>query len=260
MEKSILPFSRLFLHLSSCFLLLYTSHMSEHKLNREERALRDVYDGEISTHLKHIEREFKEGFEFLRKYPKSVSIFGSSMTPSSDTSYMKAEEMAGRIVSELGYAVLTGGGPGIMEAATKGATEAGGQVAGLNISLPHERTTNEYLTMANSLKFSYFFSRKTMLTFAAEAYVFFPGGYGTFDELFSILTLIQTDKIPHVPLFLFGSEYWSRLEAFIREMMLERHHTIDQKDIEIFKITDSIDDVLETIKKAPVSDWWRNIN
>lgn len=234
--------------------------MSDHKLNKEERAMRDVYEGEISTHLMHIQKEFKEGFEFIKKYPKSVSIFGSSMTPSSDTNYMKAEELAGRIVSELGYTVLSGGGPGIMEAASKGAFEAGGSVAGLNISLPHERTTNEYLNKTNSLKFSYFFSRKTMLTFAAEAYVFFPGGYGTFDELFSILTLIQTDKIPHVPMFLFDSKYWNKVEAFLKEIMLETYHTIDPKDIEIFKITDSIDDILETVKKAPVSEWWRNIN
>ncbi len=234
--------------------------MSDHKLNREERAHRDVYEGEISAHLGHIAREFKDGFEFIKKYPKSVSIFGSSMTPSSDTNYMKAEELAGRIVTELGYTVLSGGGPGIMEAVSKGASEAGGVAAGLNISLPHERTTNDFLTKTTSLKFSYFFSRKTMLTFAAEAYVFFPGGYGTFDELFSILTLIQTDKIPHVPMFLFDSSYWSKLEAFIREMMLEKHRTIDARDMEIFKITDSIDDILDTVKKAPVSEWWRNIN
>lgn len=234
--------------------------MSSNKPNREERALRDVYEGEIETHLQHINREFKEGFEFLRKYPKSVSIFGSSMLSSSDPAYVKAEELAGRIVSELGYTVITGGGPGIMEAASKGAFEKGGIAAGLNISLPHERTSNDYVQKVNSLKFSYFFSRKTMLTFAAEAYVFFPGGFGTFDELFSILTLIQTDKIPAVPVLLFDSEYWKPLEAFIKGTMLEKFHTIDPQNLQIFKVTDSLDEVINTIKKAPVSEWWRNIN
>jgi len=234
--------------------------MSNHKPNKEERAHRDVYEGEIAAHLTHITQEFRDGFEFLRKYPKSVSIFGSSLTPSSDPNYMKAEELAGRIVTELGYTVLTGGGPGIMEAASKGAFDAGGVAAGLNISLPHERTTNDYVARTNSLKFSYFFSRKTMLTFAAEAYVFFPGGYGTFDELFSILTLIQTDKIPHVPVLLFDSKYWTKIEAFLKETMLGTYHTIDAKDVGIFKVTDSLEEILDTVKAAPVSEWWRNIN
>lgn len=234
--------------------------MSSHKLNKEERAHRDVYEGEIEAHLQHIGKEFKDGFAFLKKYPKSVSIFGSSQTPSSDPNYMMAEELAGRIVHELGYAVLTGGGPGIMEAASKGAFETGGMAAGLNISLPHERTTNDYVGHGNSLKFSYFFSRKTMLTFAAEAYVFFPGGFGTFDELFSILTLIQTDKIPHVPVLLFDSKYWKKFESFLKETMLDTYRTIDAEDLEIFKTTDSLEEILTTIKKAPVSEWWRNIN
>jgi uncharacterized protein (TIGR00730 family) len=129
---------------------------------------------------------------------------------------------------------------------------------GMNVSLPHERGSNAYVTHA--IKFSYFFSRKTMLAFTAEAYVFFPGGFGTFDELFGVLTLIQTDKIPHVPIILFGSEYWKPLEEFLRNFTADRYHAIERRDLSIFEITDSVDRVIEVIKKSPVSEWWRVIN
>lgn len=218
----------------------------------------DVHGNEIDTHIEHIGREFRDGFEFLRKYPKTVSIFGSSVTSPDEPVYRKAEELSARIYRELKYAILTGGGPGIMEAANKGAYDAGGISLGLNISLPHERTTNAYVTHA--IKFSYFFSRKTMLMFAAEAYVFFPGGYGTFDELFSLLTLIQTDKIPRVPVILFDSGYWNAWKSFLVDHMLKDYHAIDEKDLSIFEITDSPDRVIEIIRSAPVTEWWSNIN
>lgn len=131
----------------------------------------DIHNSDITHHLEHINKEFDDGFDFIKKYPKSVSIFGSSLIKADDENYRNAELVASRIVKELGYAIVTGGGPGIMEAANKGAYEAGGVSLGLNVSLPHERTTNAYTTQA--IKFSYFFSRKTMLTFAAEAFVFF---------------------------------------------------------------------------------------
>ena len=145
-----------------------------------------------------------------------------------------------------------------MEAANKGAYDAGGVSLGLNISLPHEHTTNAYVT--HSIKFAYFFSRKTMLAFAAEAYVFFPGGFGTFDELFSIITLIQTGKIPRVPVILMESHFWNPLKATLEKIMLNGYHTIEEADFSIFEITDSIDRAMEIITKAPVSEWWRNIN
>ena len=219
----------------------------------------DLHRGDIDKHLERIQREFRDGFEFLRTYPKSVTIFGSSMAKPSDSSYQKAEEFSGRIVRELSYAVVTGGGPGIMEAANKGAYDAGGISLGLNISLPHERVTNAYATHA--LKFSYFFSRKTMLTFAAEAFIFFPGGFGTFDELFSILTLIQTDKIPRVPVIMYDSRYWNKFADFLKKDMRDPNYdTIDARDLNLFEITDSLDRIVEIVKKAPVSEWWRNIN
>jgi len=218
----------------------------------------NIHAGEVIAHLEHINREFDDGFEFLRMYPKSISIFGSSLARPDGDAYKKAEELSARIVREVEYAVITGGGPGIMEAANKGAYEAGGVSLGLNVSLPHERTTNAYVTKA--IKFSYFFSRKTMLVFAAEAYIFFPGGYGTFDELFNILTLIQTGKIPRVPIVLYDSNYWNPLKQFLLDHTCNKYGAISKSDLDYFEITDSLDRIVEIIKKAPVSEWWRNIN
>ena len=219
---------------------------------------RDIHEKNIEEHLDRIQREFRLGFEFLQKYPRSVSIFGSSMAQPENPWYQHAVELSGRIVKDTGYAVISGGGPGIMEAASKGASQAGGKAVGLRINLLRERTANPYVT--DGIDFTYFFTRKTMLSFAAEAYIFFPGGFGTFDELFSILTLIQTAKIPRVPVILFDSRFWKPLRQFIESVDLKEYHTIDALDLDIFEITDSIDRVIEIIRKAPVSDWWRNIN
>lgn len=232
------------------------------------------HDGDINKHIERIGEEFRQGFEFLKKYPRSVTIFGSSVAQSNDPNYRKAEELGFRVAKDLGYAVITGGGPGIMEAANKGACQSradsagsgGGQhtcsiqglSAGLTISLPNEHSGNGF--SEKSLHFSYFFSRKAMLIFAAEAYVFFPGGYGTFDELFGLLTLIQTGKIPRVPLLLFDSRFWNPVKNLFKSTMLDAYNTIDTKDLTLFEITDSIDHVLETIRKAPTSDWWRTFN
>lgn len=218
----------------------------------------DIHEGDIETHLKRIESEFRDGFEFLRKYRRSVTIFGSSQAKPESAHYKAAHELADRVIRELSYAVVTGGGPGVMEAANKGAYEAGGPSLGMGVSIPHERSTNSFVTQY--IKFSYFFLRKTMMTFAAEAYVFFPGGFGTFDELFSILTLIQTGKIPRVPIILFDSRFWNELSAYLKKEMVDKYGTIDAFDLKLFEITDSLDRVIEIVKKAPVSEWWRNIN
>ena len=235
----------------------YTSAMNP-KHNPHYFSRRDIHGQEIETHLERINKEFRDGFAFLRKYPKSVTIFGSSLvTPESET-YKSAQLLGEAIARDCGYAVITGGGPGVMEAANLGAAHAHGQSVGLNVTLPHEHHINGAAN--DSMKFAYFFSRKVMLTFAAEAYVFFPGGFGTFDELFSILTLIQTGKIPHVPIVLFGTEFWNGFLKMMQEKMFAEYHTIDPHDLELVHVTDSVEFVVELIKKAPVSEWWRNIN
>ncbi|HEX7724847.1 MAG TPA: TIGR00730 family Rossman fold protein [Candidatus Paceibacterota bacterium] len=218
-----------------------------------------IHEKAIADHLTRIHKEFHQGFEFLQKYPRSVTIFGSSMTPPESSYYKHATEVAYKIAKELKYAVITGGGPGIMEAAAKGAHDAGGNAVGLRIHLLRERGPNPFTT--DAMDFTYFFSRKTMLTFAAEAYIFFPGGYGTFDELFSILTLIQTLKIPRVPIILFESAFWNPLKEFIQKNMLDAAtKTIDFADINLFEITDDPARVVDIIHRAPISEWWRSIN
>lgn len=226
--------------------------------NQQPIVKSDIHEGAINGHIELISKEFRQGFDFVKKYPKSVSIFGSSTLRSDSQYYQDAEKMASRIAREIGYAVVTGGGPGIMEAANKGAMSSGGASLGLRISIPSEHFHSEFLT--DSMKFAYFFSRKAMLMFAAEAYIFLPGGFGTMDELFEVLTLIQTGKIPKVPVILFGDGYWTDLIQFMKNNMIDKNHTIDQKDLDLFEVTDSVDRVIEIIRSAPVSEWWRNLN
>lgn len=196
-----------------------------------------------------ISTEFTDGFEFIKNYPRSVTFFGSARTAEDDPSYQKARNLASKIVTELHYSVTTGGGPGIMEAANRGAFEAGGNSLGLTIELPREQLTNQYLTDNES--FHYFFSRKVCLSFSAEAYIFFPGGFGTLDEFLEILTLVQTAKIPRSPIILVGASYWSPLESFFKETLL-KHGAISEEDLGLYTITDDDDLILDLIKKAPV--------
>lgn len=217
---------------------------------------REILKDEVQS-LARIFQEFKQGFNFLKKYPKTVSFFGSARLSPYDKNYIRSEELARRVVKELGYAIVTGGGPGIMEAANKGAIEAHGQSIGLTIRLPREQGTNKYVN--HELNFSYFFSRKTILTFAAEAYVFFPGGFGTFDELFTVLTLIQTNKIPRVPIILVERSFWTPFIEAIRTQMLIEHKTIGAEDLNLIEILDNDDDIIQKIAEAPISTWWKNI-
>lgn len=197
-----------------------------------------------------INKEFLDAFTFIKDNEKSVTFFGSARFKSTNSHYKEARELAGRIAKDLGYAVVTGGGPGIMEGANRGAKEAGGTSIGLAISLPREQNKNKYLT--DSMDFYYFFSRKVALSFSAEAYVYFPGGFGTLDEFFEILTLVQTQKIPRVPIILFGKDFWDPLNTFIRKHLYNSHKSIDLKDMELYTITDDIEEALRIIKRAPI--------
>jgi len=196
-----------------------------------------------------IAKEFTNGFEFIKNYPRSVTFFGSARIKEDEIYYKKARDLAGQIVSELHYSVTTGGGPGIMEAANRGAFESGGNSLGLTIELPHEQADNKYLT--DKEDFHYFFSRKVCLSFSAEAYIFFPGGFGTLDEFLEILTLVQTNKIPKAPIILVGVSFWSPLEQFFKDVLLE-NRTIAEKDLSLYTITDDENEILKIIKQAPI--------
>lgn len=197
--------------------------------------------------LFRIMAEFVDGFDTLSRIAPAVSIFGSARTPKTDPYYAKAEQFARELV-ELGFAVVTGGGPGIMEAANKGAKEAGGISVGLNIFLPHEQVANHYQTI--SLDFRYFFCRKVMFVKYAEAFVCFPGGYGTLDEFFESMTLIQTGKVERFPVLLIGSEYWSPLIAWASEHLTQNARYIDPTDLELCEITDDISYAAHRIMEA----------
>lgn len=196
-----------------------------------------------------VAKEFKDVFEFLEDYSASVTFFGSARLAPDNKYYEQARTLAERIVKELNYAIITGGGPGIMEAANKGAFEAQGNSAAITIDLPHEQATNPFVTATVPLY--YFFTRKVGLSFSAEAYVYFPGGFGTLDELFEILTLVQTNKIERVPVILFGSDHWLPMKQWLEDSLATKG-MIDREDLSLFTITDSYDEAIEIIKNSPV--------
>jgi uncharacterized protein (TIGR00730 family) len=198
-----------------------------------------------SWRIFRIMAEFVEGIEALSKLRQGVTIFGSAKVRPDDPYYKKAEHVARRLV-ESGFSVITGGGPGIMEAANKGAAEAGGQSVGLNIRLPYEQKPNPYANIV--LEYKYFFVRKVMFVKYAVAYIILPGGFGTMDELFEALTLIQTKRIKPFPVVLMGSEYWKGLVDWLRDTML-RNGKIDESDLDIIHITDDPDEAVRHIKK-----------
>ena len=213
--------------------------------------MKDEMQRVAGERVTEIAREFTQGFKFLEDYPKSVTFFGSNQITESDPYYQSARTLSARLVKELGYSIVSGGGPGIMEAADRGAFEAGGNSLGLLIKLPHEQPINVYIS--KSVSFYYFFARKVCLAFGAEVFIFYPGGLGTLDEFFEIITLIQTKKILNVPVICVGSEYWNKLKDFMANEILSRG-MVDASDMNLFTITDSQDEIIEIIKKAPVRE------
>lgn len=192
---------------------------------------------ETAERVTRIDQEFADGFDLINKYNDTISFFGSARFKPDHPYYQKARDI-GAALSDEGYSIVTGGGGGVMEAGDRGAMEAGGHSIGLNIELPHEQQPNPYAT--DSMQFRYFFIRKVILAFGASAYIYFPGGYGTLDEFFEIVTLIQTKKMPAAPIILVGNEYWTALDMFIKTYLLKHTQTISPGDEDLYIITEDI--------------------
>ncbi len=211
---------------------------------REKQYVIDAL-AEDSWRMFRILGEFVQGFEELADVGKAVTIFGSARLNEDSETYGKARELAGDL-ARAGYTVITGGGPGVMEAGNRGALDAGGRSVGLNVDLPHEQSPNPYQT--DSVKFKYFFVRKVMLVKYSTAFVVFPGGFGTIDELFEALTLIQTNKIKPFPVYLIGVEFWRGMLQWLQGTLL-RAGTISENDLHLFKVVDDVSTIPGEIEK-----------
>lgn len=221
----------------------------EGKIIREPKYCLDNSVIGDSWRMFRIMAEFVEGFDAMSAVDRPmVTIYGSARTPKDDANYLLAEKIAGDLVKE-GYGVITGGGPGIMEAGNKGAFEAGGVSIGLNIDLPHEQHLNPYISLP--LDFKYFFVRKVMFMKYSMAFICMPGGFGSMDELFESLTLIQTERIKPFPIVLVGSSFWGGLVNWIKDTMLANGN-ISEEDIDLFQVMDDPEDVVNYIKKTVV--------
>lgn len=218
--------------------------IANEKLNTEdvERSLRYAKD-------------LEQGLAKVRTFAQGVSIFGSARLDENGK-WCKLAEKLGFMLAQNGHAVISGGGPSIMQAANKGAYEAGGRSIGLNIELPHEQHINPYVT--DSIEFHYFFARKVMLTMASKVYVFFPGGFGTLDEFSEILILMQEGKMPKMPMFLIGKSFWKPLDKFFENKM-QKLGTISAKDRKIYKITDDITEVVKAANKIGHPSIYENL-
>lgn len=222
-------------------------------MNTEEAKIRRAFTEKDWQEIKaqdtwqifKIMAEFVEGFEKMSKIGPCVSIFGSARTAPEHKYYLLAEEIAFQLTKE-GYGVITGGGPGIMEAANKGAQKAKGKSVGLNIKLPFEQTPNPYIDFDKSITFDYFFVRKLMFIKYAQGFIVLPGGFGTMDELFESLTLIQTKKIARFPIVLVGKEYWGGLENWIRNVLITEKY-INPEDTKLFTVVDTAEEAVAVI-------------
>jgi len=230
---------------------------SQHKISEEHNqssrkapvlGVGEVVNYRDSWRIFRIITEFVEGYQFLGDLKKEVTLLGSARFPSNNKYYKIAQEL-GYLLGKNGFTTITGGGPGIMEAANKGAFEGGGESVGLNIQLPFEQRTNPYVKKAAA--FNYFFTRKVMLAFSASAFVFYPGGYGTLDEAFEILTLRQTHKInPRIPVIMMGKDFWTPLAAWLESHACQSHCTINRDELNLFRIVDEPEEAVNIIKKA----------
>jgi uncharacterized protein (TIGR00730 family) len=210
----------------------------------EDRRLLERREGDLAADVARIADEFLEGFEAVERIGRpAITVFGSARVREDHSAYIAARE-AGRLLAEAGFAVVTGGGPGVMEAANRGAREAGGLSVGFNIELPHEQGSNDYLDIG--VTFRHFYARKVMFVKAAEGFLIFPGGFGTLDELYESLTLIQTGKVLHFPVVLFDSAYWKPMLDWIEERLLA-DGMISPEDLDLLGVTDSVEDAVKQI-------------
>ena len=208
------------------------------------RSPRPAFLGEDPWRVLRILSEFVDGFDALAEVGPAVTVFGSARVPDGSPIYEQAREIGHRLAVD-GWAVITGGGPGVMEAANRGCQEGGGLSIGCNIELPHEQSINPYVDLA--VEFRYFFARKTMFVKYADAFVIMPGGFGTLDELFEALTLIQTGKIRHFPVVLVGTEYWAGLLAWARETLMA-DGTVSEADLALLTVTDDPEEVCRVVR------------
>ena len=194
-----------------------------------------------------IMAEFIEGFQFIADFKKAVSVFGSTTCSPQNRYYKEARKM-GQLLAKAGYTVITGGGPGIMEAANRGAFEMGGDSVGLNIQLPEGQRVNKYVK--KPIGFNYFFTRKVMFSFASQAYIFFPGGFGTLDEFFEMVMLLQTKKLPRrVPIIAVGKDYWQPLFNWLEKEVYQNKKAIKKEDLKIFQLVDSAKEAFRVIQE-----------
>jgi len=199
-----------------------------------------------------MDEEFRQGMDAIDEIGRAVTIFGSARIPADNPYYQKAKILTSRIAQETSCAVITGGGPGIMGAANEGAYKVGGQSIGFTIKLPMEQSTNPFVT--KEVPFYYFFTRKVSMTFAADVFIAFPGGFGTMDEIFEVLTLVQTGKMAKMPIIFFGVAFWQPLIEFLKTSMRDQEKTISPEDMDLFILTDDEDEVIRIIKEAPTRE------
>lgn len=230
--------------------------MTEKEHNKKEAKIRKAFAAKDWSQIKasdswsifKIMSEFVEGFEKMSRIGPCVSIFGSARTKETSPYYKLAEDIAFKLTQE-GYGIITGGGPGIMEAANKGASAADGKSVGLNIVLPFEQNSNPFVDTDKNINFDYFFVRKTIFLKYSQGFIAMPGGFGTLDELFEAITLIQTNKLADFPIVLVGKKYWTGLIEWVKETMLLEENNISEKDLELFKIVDTADEAVSIINK-----------
>lgn len=224
--------------------------------NQDEEKIRKAFASKDWNDIKasdswqifKIMSEFVEGFEKMSRIGPCVSIFGSARTKVESPYYKLAEEIAFKLTRE-GYGVITGGGPGVMEAANKGAKAGGGKSVGLNIVLPFEQSSNPFVDNDKNINFDYFFVRKTIFLKYSQGFIAMPGGFGTLDELFESITLIQTNKVAHFPIVLVGRKYWEGMMTWVKDVMLDVENNISEKDLDLFKIVDTADDAVSIINE-----------